>query len=126
MNEIKVDIQTKPHPYGFGYNWSLVLEKDGKTIDKKMLGQDAKVSQRVLGIDDPMEHYAEKYRADNPDHSGAVSFEDVSQWIAADIISVMTGAEYNSAAKGFVGGMKLTDENLMELAEKPSWSMAVE
>lgn len=126
MNEIRVDIQAEPHPYGFGHNWSLVLEKDGKTIDEKMLGQDAKVCQRVLGIDDPMEYYAEKYRADNPDHSGAVSFDDVSELIAADIISVMTGARYNSVVEDFIGGMKLSDENLMELAEKPSWSMAVE
>lgn len=124
-NEIQADIETRPNGYGFGRNWSLVLKKEGKTIDSKYLGQDAKVSSRVLGLDDAMVHYAERYRAIHGDKR-AVWFSDVSEMIAEDIIAIMTGAEYDRELGCFIGGMELTDENLEKLAEKPSWSMAVE
>ena len=124
-NEIQADIETTPNGYGFGRNWSLVLKKEGKTIDSKYLGQDAKVSSRILGLDNAMEYYADRYRALVEDKQ-AVSFSDVSEMIAEDIIAVMTGAEYDRELGCLAGGMELTDENLRELAEKPSWSMAVE
>jgi len=124
-NEITPDIETSANGYGFGQNWSLVLKKDGEIIDKKMLGQGVKVAQRVLGVRDYMEHYAEKYREQVEDKT-VVNFADVSEMIAKDVIAVMTGAEYDHQIDSLVGGMPMTDENLRELAEKPSWSMAVE
>lgn len=125
QNEIQPDIKTSPNAYGFGKDWSLVLKKDDKIIDKKMLGQGVKVAQRVLGVRDYMEHYAEKYREQVEDKS-VVNFSDVSEMIAEDIVAVMTGAEYDHQIGALVGGMPLTDENLEKLADKPSWSMAVE
>lgn len=125
QNEIQPDIKTSPNAYGFGKDWSLVLKKDDKIIDEKMLGQGVKVAQRTLGIRDYMEHYAERYRALEEDKA-VVSFADVSEMIAEDIIAVMTGAEYDPHLEALVGGMPLTDENLEKLADKPSWSMAVE
>jgi len=126
MEQITVDIQTKPNAYGFGKDWSLVLKKDGKIIDSKYLGQDVKVSQRVLGIRDAMAHYASKFRENNPGFEGVVRFQQVSEMIAEDLLLAMTGARYEHEVGRYVGGIELTDENLEELADKPSWAMAVE
>lgn len=124
---LSVDIEDKPNAYGFGWDWTLVIKRGDEVIDSKMLGQDVKVGKRVLGISNPMEHYAERFREQNPDYSGAsVGFNQVSEMIARDVVAVMTGAEYDRVIDVFVGGMELSDENLERLAEKSSWSMAVE
>lgn len=51
---MKKHLETVPNPYGFGQDWSLVVEyKDyAKTKQKRFfLGQDVKFCKRVLGME---------------------------------------------------------------------------
>lgn len=49
--EIKASVRISPNGYGFGHDWTLVIEKNGipRTF---MLGQDVKYCSR-LGLDPP-------------------------------------------------------------------------
>jgi hypothetical protein len=51
---MKKYIETRPNPYGFGHDWTLVVDyKDYGTNKQKrfFLGQDVKFCKRVLGRD---------------------------------------------------------------------------
>lgn len=126
MNEIQPDIRSEPHPRGFGSVWKLVLKKDGEIIDEKLLGQDSKVCKRSLGLSEPKKYYRNRFKEENPEYEEPVTFGDMSEMIAEDVITVMTGGRYDHLEGEFFGGMKMTDDNLRKLADKPSWSMAVE
>jgi len=44
-------IKRTPNGYGFGYDWTLVFEREDGSIGMLWMGQGAKVCVRILGVD---------------------------------------------------------------------------
>jgi len=94
--------------YGFGRNWTLNITKDGTPVQSYWLGQDAKVTSRMLGIDfkDAVDYYSKKAKSKN--------FDKVSQFIARDII------------RASIGEGRITQKKLRKMMGGESWALAVQ
>lgn len=73
------DLDVTPNAYGFGHDWTLV-KKTGKKKSRYWLGQDAKVTSRMLGMnfDQAVSHYSGM--------AGSNQFEKVKPFIVSDIV----------------------------------------
>ena len=107
QKELEYTLKLGGSPYGFGRNWSLVIQEEdsGETVKSLFLGQDAKVMSRLLGkaVDD----YEQKY--DTRD------FSELKEHIARDIIYALQGSTE-----------EITQETLQDLANMKGWEIAVE
>lgn len=103
-------ISARPNAYGFGHDWDLVV-KAGKKKTVLMLGQDAKVVSRALGMrmEDAVDYYAKK--------AGSKEWEKVEPFIADDVVRASLGLEQDGA---------ILPENIKQLAKAQPWEMAVE
>ena len=104
---IEYDLKIRPNAYGFGKDWSLVLTRDG--VSKSFwLGQDVKVTSRILGmsIREAVEHYKTKANSSN--------FEALSPLIAGDILRKKLGTQ------------RLDQDKLEQAFKTNTWSWAVQ
>lgn len=89
---IKYDLEARPNAYGFGRDYTLYLtDTTTGRIRRFMLGQDAKVFSRMLGMDmrDAVDYYAKKAKSRD--------FSKVKKLIARDIISTLTDGDISQA-----------------------------
>lgn len=103
-------ISARPNAYGFGHDWDLVV-KAGKKKSVLMLGQDAKVVSRALGMDmrDAVDYYAKK--------AGSKEWEKVAPFIADDVVRASLGLEADEP---------ITPAHIKKLAKAQPWEIAVE
>ena len=87
----KYDLEIEPEGYGFGHNWTLV-KKTGKKTNRFWLGQDAKVTSRILGMDfgNAVDYYSRR--------AGSKDFKKVKPYIVRDIVRA-TGASRRRKAE---------------------------
>ena len=103
-------ISARPNAYGFGHDWDLVV-KAGKKKQVFMLGQDAKVVSRALGMrmDDAVDYYSKK--------AGSKDWEKVAPLIADDVVRANLGLE---------AGEPIMPAHIKALLTGQPWEMAVE
>jgi hypothetical protein len=84
----KIKLEIKPNAYGFGHDW--FLNVNGKIF---MLGQDCKVTSRILGMrfEDAVGYYTLKAKSRD--------FDKVSPFIVEDLIEALGGLAFINEAK---------------------------
>jgi hypothetical protein len=107
QTELDYTLKIGGSPYGFGRNWSLVIEdkSTGETVKSFFLGQDAKVMSRLLGK--TVDEYEKEY--------GTRKISELKEHIATDIIQAL-----NRSNK------EITQDVLQKLTDLKEWELAVE
>ncbi len=107
----KVDLLSVPNRYGFGRDWTLKVSRGSKSRSF-WLGQDAKVTSRILGMDmrDAVDYYSKK--------ANSKDFDKVRKFIAEDILATIL---YNDSERD------IADADVDKLLkDAQDWSLAVE
>jgi hypothetical protein len=111
-------IDTVPNPYGFGRDYTLVMQdaKSGKER-RFWMGQDVKVFSRILGMDmeDAVPYYSKKARSKE--------FDKLQKYIAEDILKSVTIPEEYQGMKS----LALDPSKVRKVfKEAEDWSFAVQ
>ena len=114
--------------YGFGSNWNLNVGRKNVSEKSFFLGQGAKVTSRMLGVNygDYVKHITEERVKINPyKRSGASRFPSEREWISDKRVNK---AVTQDVVSGLFGDSSdpVTSKKLKKLLKAQSWDLAVQ
>ena len=121
--KLMIKVRAIKNGYGFGYNWILVISKNGKKRKKRefYLGQDCKVCLRALGMEMRELGNIIKIRFNTP--YVLFSRQDINRFIGILILLSMYGIEADLLTEDLESYLPTIEKDLFK---RQSWELSVE